>query len=95
MKSWLQNNDIEIYLTHNKGKITAAQRFIRTLKNKIEKHMTVVSKNVYINKLEKILDKYNKTYHRTIKMKPADVQSGTYIEYGIEHNFKDPKFHNW
>ena len=57
--------------------------------------MTVVSKNVYINKLEKILDKYNKTYQRTIKMKPADVQSGTYIEYGIEHSFKDPKFHNW
>ena len=54
--------------------------------------MTEVSKNMYINKLDEIVDKYNNTYHRTIKMKPADVQPGVYINYGVEHNDKDPKF---
>ena len=47
MKSWLDKNDMEIYSAHSKGKSFAAVRFIRTLKNKIYKHMTSISKNVY------------------------------------------------
>ena len=69
-----------MYLVHNKGKSIAAERFIRTLKTKIYKYMTSVSKNVYINKLDDIVNEYNNTYHRTIKMKPVDVKDNTYIE---------------
>ena len=53
--------------------------------------MTAVSKHVYIVKLDEMVRNYNKTYHRTIKMKPADVKPGTCILYGIYHNDKDPK----
>ena len=60
MKSFLQNNNIEIYLAHNEGKSVVAERFIRTLKNKIYKYMTSISKNVYIDKLDDIVNKYNK-----------------------------------
>ena len=80
-----------MYSTHNDGKSVVGERFTRTLKIRIYKHMTVVSKNVYIDKLDEIIDKYNKIY-RTIKMKPAGVKVGTYIYYGVEHNKKDPKF---
>ena len=59
-----------MYSTHNAGKSVVAERFIRTLKNKIYKHMTAVSKNVYIDKLDDVVNEYSKTYHRTIKMKP-------------------------
>ena len=45
-----------------------------------------------VSKLDEIVDKYSKTYHRTIRIKPAGVKSGTYIRYGVEHNDKDPKF---
>ena len=74
MKSWLEKNSIEMYLTHNEGKSVVAERFIRTLKNKIYKHMTSISKNVYIDELVYIVNKYNNIYHRTIKMKPIDVK---------------------
>ena len=70
MKSFLQSNDIVMYSTHNKGKCAIAARFIRTLKNKIHKYITSVSKNVYIDTLDDIVNKYNDTYHNTIKMKP-------------------------
>ena len=73
MKSFLQNNDIEMYSTHNQGKSVIAKRFIRTLNNKIYKYMTSISKNVYVDKLDDIVNKYNNTYHGTIKMKPVDV----------------------
>ena len=62
-----------MYSINNEEKSVVAKRFIRTLKNKIYKHMTVVSKNVYIDKLNDIVNEYNHTYHRTIKMKPVDV----------------------
>ena len=62
-----------MYSVNNEEKSVVAKRFIRTLKNKIYKHMTVVSKNVYIDKLNDIVNEYNHTYHRTIKMKPVDV----------------------
>ena len=65
------------------------------LKDSLEpfyKYMTSISKHVYIDKLNDIVHKYNNTYHRTIKMKPVDVKSNTYIEYSTEINNKDPKF---
>ena len=65
MKSWLEKNDIEMYSTYNEGKSVAAERFIRTIKNKIYKHMTSISKNVYIDKLDDIVNEYNNTKHRT------------------------------
>ena len=80
MKSWLEKNAIEMYSTHNEGKSAVAERFIRTLKNKIYKYMTSVSKNVDIDKLDDIVNKCNNTYHSTIKMKPVDVKSNTYID---------------
>ena len=57
MKSWLQDNDIEMYPTNNEGKSVAAERFIQTLKNKTYTYMTSISKNVYIDKLDDKLDK--------------------------------------
>ena len=91
-KNWLRDNNIVIYSTHNEGKSVVAERFIRTLKSKIYKYMTSISKNVYIDKLDDIADEYNNTYHTTIKMKPADVKDNTYIHADKEMNNKDPKF---
>ena len=62
-----------MYSTHNKGKSVVAERFIRALKNKIYKYMTSISKNVYIYKLDDIVNKYNNTCHSTVKVKPVDV----------------------
>ena len=91
MKSWLEKNDIEMYSTHNEGKSVVAERFIRTIKNKIYKHMTSISKNVYIDKLDDIVNEHNNTKHRTTKMKPIDVKDNTYIAFGKEVNDDDPK----
>ena len=66
LRKWLKNNDIEMYSIHNEGKSVVAERFIRTLKTKIYKYMTSVSKNVYINKLDDIVGEYNNTYYRKI-----------------------------
>ena len=92
MKSWLQDNNIAVYSTHSEGKSVVAERFIRTLKNRIYKHITSISKNVYIDKLDDIVDEYNITHHRTIKMKPIDVKDNKYINIVKEVNDKDPKF---
>ena len=62
-----------MYSVHKEGKSVVAERFIRTLKNKIYKYMNSVPKNVFIDKLDDIVDKYNNTYRSTIKIKPADV----------------------
>ena len=67
-----------------------AERFIGTLKNKIFKHMTAISKNFDV--LDNIVNKYNNTVHRTTKMKPIDVASDSYAEYNENSNKKDPKF---
>ena len=91
-KKWLRDNDIVMYSTNNEGKSVVAERFIRTLKSKIHKHMTSISKNVYIDKLDDIVDEYNNTYHTTIKMKPIDVKDTTYVNTDKEINDKDPKF---
>ena len=90
MKLWLEKNGIERYSMHNAGKSVIAEIFIRTLKNKIYKYMTSISKTVYIDKLDDIVNKYNNTYS-TIKMKPVDVKSNTYIDFSEEVNDKNPK----
>ena len=94
MKSFLRNNDTEMYLTHNEGKSAIAGRLIRTLKNRIYKYMTSIWKNVYIDKLDDKVSKHTNTYS-TIKMKPVDVKSDTYIDCSKEIDDKDPKFKNW
>ena len=81
-----------MYLTHIERKSVVAERFISTLKGKIYKYMISILKNVYIDKLDDIVNKYNNTYHRTIKMKPIDVKDNTYINTVKEVNDKDPKF---
>ena len=81
-----------MYSTFNEGKSVIAERFIRTLKNKFFKHMTTISKNVYFDVLDDIVNKYNNTIHRTIKMKPIDVTNDSFVEYNEESNKKDPKF---
>ena len=91
-KKWLKDIDIEMYSIHNKGKSVVAERFIRTLKNKIFKHMTAISKNVYSDLLDDIVNKYNSGIHRTIKMKPIDVKNNTYVDSKKEVSDKDPKF---
>ena len=79
-----------MYSTHNEGKSVVAKRFIRTLKNKICKYMTSLSKNMYIDKLDDTVNEYNNTYHTAIK--PIDVKDNTYINTFKEINNKDPKF---
>ena len=79
MKSWLKDHNIEMYSIHNKGKSVAAERFIRTLKK--YKYMTSISTNVYADELYDIVNKYNNTYHRIIKMEPADITSIIYIDF--------------
>ena len=91
-KSFLKENEIEMYSTFNEGKSVVAERFIKTLKNKIYKHMTTIGKNVYFNLLDDIVDKYNNSIHSSIKMKPKDVKDDSFVEYIEESNKKDPKF---
>ena len=88
MKSWLEKEFIEMYSIHNEGIFVIAERFIRTLKNKIYKYMTSISKKLYIDKLDDTVDKYR----RTIKIKPVDIKSSTYNDPSKEINDKDPKF---
>ena len=80
-----------MYSIHNEGKSVVAERFMRTLRTKIYKYMISVSEEVYIDKLDDI-GEYDNTYHRTIKMKPADVKDNAYIDFKKEVNDKDPKF---
>ena len=68
-----------MYLIYNEGKSVVAERFIKTLKTKIYKYMISISKNVYIDKLDDIVNEHNNTYHRTIKMKPVDVKKKIHI----------------
>ena len=91
-KKWLRDNDIVMYSTNNEGKSIVAEIFIRTLKSKIYKYMTSISKNVCIDKLDHIVNEYNNTYHTTIKMKPIDVKDNTYINTDKDTKDKDPKF---
>ena len=67
-----------MYATHNEGESVVAKRFIRALKNKIYKHMTAVSKDVYIDILDDIVNEYNNIYHR---IKPIDIIHNTYTDF--------------
>ena len=91
-KRWLSNNDIIMYSTYNEGKSVVAERFIRTLKNKLYKHMTATGKNVYYNVLDDIVNVYNNTKHNTIKMKPKDVKYDNKRVYIDEHNKKGARY---
>ena len=92
MKSWFPDNKMKNYSTSNEGKSVLAERFIRTLKNELYKHMTAVSKNVYIIKLDNIVNKYDNTYYTTLTMNPIDVKPSSYIDFHVEQNDKNPKF---
>ena len=91
-KKWLSDNDIIMYSTYNEGKSVVAERFIRTLKNKLYKHMTATGKNVYYDFLDNVVNKYNNTKHSTIKMKPIDVKDNNKRVYIDEDNEKDSRF---
>ena len=80
-----------MYSIHNEGKPVVAERFIKTLKTKIYKYMTSVSKNVYIDELDDTVDEYNNTYHRTLNIKPADIKDNKYIDFKKKCNDRDPK----
>ena len=84
-KKWLSDNDIIMYSTYNEGKSIVAERFIRTLKHKLYKHMTATGKNVHYDVLDDGVNEYNNTKHNTIKMKPKDVGDNKRV-YIDEHN---------
>ena len=90
-KRFLKINAIEMYSTYNKGKSVVTERFIRTLKNKIFEYTRAVSKNIYFDVLGDIIDKYDNTVDKTIKMKPIDVTSDSYAEYNEDSNVTKPK----
>ena len=88
---YLTHNEVVVemlFITHN----VVAERFIRTLENKIYKYLTSISKNVYMDKLDDIVNDYNDTYHRKIKMRPIDVKGNGYINIDKKANDKESKF---
>ena len=91
-KRWLSRNNIIMYSTYNEGKSVVAERFIRTLKNKLYKHMTATGKNLYYDVLDDIVNEYNNTKHNTIKMKPKDVGNNNKRVYIDEHKEKRSRF---
>ena len=91
-EKWLSDNDIIMYSTYNEGKSVVAERFIRTLKNKLYKHMTATGKKIYYGVLDDAVNKYNNTKHNTSKMKPIDVGDNNKRVYIDEHNEKDSRF---
>ena len=91
-EKWLSDNNIIMYSTYNEGKSVVAERFIRTLKNKLYKHMTATGKKVYYDVLDDVVNKYNNTKHSTIRMKPIDVGDNNKRVYIDEHNEKNSRF---
>ena len=85
MKSWLEKNAIKMYSTHNKRTSVVAR-------NICYKYMTSILKNMYIDKLDYIVNKYNNAYHRTIKVNPVDVKPSTHVDWSKEINDEDHKF---
>ena len=92
MESWLEQNDVEMYSMHNKGKSVVAEKFIETLKKRMYKYITSISKNVFIDKLDDTVDKYNNIYPSTIKIKPVDVKPSMHIESSNEIKYQGSKF---
>ena len=91
-KNWLKDEGIEMYSMYNEGKSVVAERFIRTLKNKLYKHMTAIGKNVYWNVLDDVVNKYNNTINKSICMKPKDVKQDKKVVYVEESNKKSARF---
>ena len=81
-----------MYSIKKEGKSFVAKRFIRTLGNKIYEYMTSISKNVYTDKLDVIVNKYNISYHRTVKMKPVDIKPSIYTDFNKENYKEGVKF---
>ena len=79
-----------MYSAFNEGKSVVAEMIIRTQKSKIYKHTTAASKNVYFDVLDDIVDEYNNSFHKTIKMKAIDVKSDSYSKYN-----EDPNYCKW
>ena len=77
----------EMYSAFNEGKSVVAEIIIRTQKSKIYKHTTAASKNVYFDVLDDIVDEYNNSFHKTIKMKPINVKSDSYSKYNEDSNY--------
>ena len=90
-KKWLYDNDIIMYSTYNEGKSVVTEKFIRTLKNKLYKHLTATGKNAYYNILDDVVNEYNNTKHSTIKMKPKDVKNNKRV-YIDERNEKSARY---
>ena len=88
----VRKNDIEMHSLHNEEKSAAAERFLRTLKDKICKYMISISRNVYIDRLDDIVNKYNNKFHSTTKMKPVNVEPNTYIWPRKEISYQDREF---
>ena len=92
-KKFLKDNHISMYSIYNEGKSVVAERFIRSLKNKIYKRMTAISKNLYFDDLDDIVEQMlTVELLKTMNMKPIDVKSDSFAEYNEESNEKDPKF---
>ena len=91
-KDFLKTNNIKMYSSYNEEKSVVAERFIRTLKNKIFKHMAAIPKNVFFDLLVDIVNKYNNAVHRTIKIKPIDIADDSYAQYNKDFNKNDPNF---
>ena len=88
MKSWLKNENIEIYSTHNEGTPEVGERFIKTLKNKIYRYTTGISKIAYNNEILELVHQYNNTVHRMMNTGPIDVKVKTFIDFPIETTIK-------
>ena len=91
MQKWLHDNDILMYLTHNEGKSVVAEKFIKKLKDKIYKTMTANDSKSYLPYLNKLIDEYSNTYHRSVGKKPIDADYSALTDK-IESNCKAPKF---
>ena len=91
-KNWLKDEGIEMYSTYNEGKSVIAEGFMKTLKNKLYKHMTATGKNVYWDVLDDVVEKYNNTINRSISMKPKDVKSEKEAVYVEQSNEKSTRF---
>ena len=89
---WLSDNDIIMYSVFNEGKSVVVERFIRTLKNKLYKHMTATGTNEYFDVLDDVVNEYNNTNHNTIKVKPKDVKNDNNRVYIDEYNKKSARF---
>ena len=91
-KRWLSSNAIIMYSTYNERKSVVVERFIRTLKNKLYKHMTATGKNAYYDVLDDVVNEYNNTKHNNIKMKPKDIKNDNNRVYIDEHYKKSARY---